>query len=78
MLNLVYCKSGDNVPNCLTKALPRLSFEKGLKGIKRLCSELKGNYALNVCERQGSVIVHDSCVIAFKRLCHSYAVGQGV
>lgn len=77
MLNFVYCKSGDNVPNCLTKALPRPFFEKCLKGIKRLCSELKGDYALNVCEQQGSVIVHDSCVIALKRR-HFYAVGQGV
>jgi hypothetical protein len=40
-LSFVYCKSEDNVSDCLTKALPR-SFEKGLVGLrwtrKRCCA----------------------------------------
>jgi hypothetical protein len=29
----VHCKSENNVSDCLTKALPRLLFEKGLEGL---------------------------------------------
>jgi hypothetical protein len=32
-LKFVYCKSEDNVSDCLTKGLPRILFEKGLDGM---------------------------------------------
>jgi hypothetical protein len=35
-VQFVYCRSGDNVSDCLTKALPRTLFEKGLMGIGML------------------------------------------
>jgi hypothetical protein len=36
----VYCKSRNNVSDCLTKALPRLLFEKGLEGLGKKQSEM--------------------------------------
>jgi hypothetical protein len=35
-LNFVFCKSEENVADCLTKALPRLLFEAGLRGLGML------------------------------------------
>jgi hypothetical protein len=32
-LSFVYCKSDDNVSDCLTKALAKLLFDKGLAGL---------------------------------------------
>jgi hypothetical protein len=35
-IEFVYCRSADNVSDCLTKALPRPSFENGLRGLGML------------------------------------------
>jgi hypothetical protein len=36
-LKFVYCKSEENVSDCLTKALPRSLLEVGLRGLGMLC-----------------------------------------
>jgi hypothetical protein len=36
-LKFVYCKSEENVSDCLTKALPRPMLEVGLRGLGMLC-----------------------------------------
>jgi hypothetical protein len=37
-LSFVYCKSEENVSDCLTKALSRPLFEKGLEGLGMICT----------------------------------------
>jgi hypothetical protein len=37
-LSFVYCKSEENVSDCLTKALSRPLFEKGLEGLGIICT----------------------------------------
>jgi hypothetical protein len=37
-LSFVYCKSEENVSDCLTKALARPLFEKGLEGLGMICT----------------------------------------